>query len=248
MTAFEPPRVDSVPVLWRSETAVAVAKPWGLLVHNSTYAGRPERSLKQVLETQLGRSVQPIHRLDRGTSGVVLFALDPTPDRVSAWSTALGAPDTEKRYLALVRGRPAFESIEVDSPIRGEDGSEQPARSHFEVLARSSVERVSLVEAHIETGRRHQIRRHLAHLRHPVVNDSRHGDARFNRDLRARTRLARLALHGWCLSLTPPEEPARVCIQCPLVSDLASTFEQLFPNLNHQALRHAGPGELPSEV
>ncbi len=228
MTAFVPPSVDEVRVLWRQDDIVAVDKPWGLLVHNSAYAGKPERSLKQVLACQLGRKVQPVHRLDRGTSGVVWFVVAPTAERVSAWSRALASDSASKRYLALVRGRPTFGEIHVDTPIRGEDGSEQPAASCVRVIARSDVERCSLVEVQIHTGRRHQIRRHLAHLRHPVINDSRHGDAKFNRALRASLGLERLALHAWSVTLTPPGSSEPLTVETPLTGPLADAARRLF--------------------
>lgn len=226
MSGFTPPCPDQVEVLWADAEVVAVNKPWGLLVHNSAYAGRPETSLKQIVSRQLGATVVPIHRLDRGTSGVVLFARDTS--YVAGWAAALADASSGKRYVGLVRGRPSFDRVMVDHPLRLANGVAQDAQTDIQVLARSTVARCSLVEAELHTGRKHQIRRHLAHLRHPVIHDSVHGDAKFNRAFRAEHGLSRMALHAHTLEVVHPTEGQRVQIAAPLPFDLREPLDALF--------------------
>lgn len=241
-------------VVWRGDTAVAVDKPSGMLVHNSGYAGPRERSLRQELGEELGRRVFPVHRVDRGTSGLVLLALE--QHHVAAWQAALSRPDAAKMYLALVRGHVAEPVFDLEYALRTEEEevpTVQAARSLIVRVAASPVARCSLVAARIATGRRHQIRRHLAHLRHPVVNDARHGDSRFSRALRAELALLaaasaaelgrpeplpfeRMALHAWRLELESPQGPVR--LEAAPSGAFAVAVEVLFPEL--------GPAELAS--
>lgn len=233
MSGFVPPLPDHIAVLWSDDEVVAVDKPWGLLVHNSAYAGRPETSLKQLVSRQLDATVYPIHRLDRGTSGVVLFARDTAV--VADWAAALSSASSDKRYVALVRGRPTFDEAHVDRPLRLANGVQQDAQTDIQVMARSLVDRCSLVEATLHTGRKHQIRRHLAHLRHPVIHDSVHGDAKFNRAFRATHGLDRLALHAWQLNVVHPRTEAVLSLSAPAPQDLAETMRTLFDDPKHIA-------------
>jgi tRNA pseudouridine65 synthase len=212
-------------VLARHEDIAFLAKPSGLLVHSSAWAGRPEPSLVDEARALLGPGFHPLHRLDRGTSGVVAFAREGT---VSKWQEALARPDADKRYWALVRGHLRAPSA-VDHPIKDEEtGVVRAARSEVRPLLQSSAERCSLVEIRLFTGRRHQARRHLKHLSHPVIGDATHGKGQINRAFRDRWGLARLGLHARLLVLTHPMTGARVGAVAPLPADLRAPLLSLF--------------------
>jgi tRNA pseudouridine65 synthase len=167
-----------------------------------------------------------VHRLDRATSGVLLFAL--TEAAASRLGSQLEAGGFEKRYLALVRGITA-ECFDLDYPLRpleaALDAPRKPARSSFTRLG--TFERYSLLEAIPHTGRSHQLRRHLKHLSHPIVGDTRYGDGRHNRALRERFALRRLALHAACLAFTHPSTGQRIACRAELPEDLAAPLRAM---------------------
>jgi len=219
-----------IPVLWQDDTALAVLKPSGILVHNSAWSGPREESLRSQLVQALGAPLHPVHRLDRGASGVVLFARGPEPAR--QWQAAWQSPDTVKEYLALVRGH-LTEAVQVDHPIRDRrtgrsDEVARPARSQVTPVACSPHERCSLVRVRLFTGRRHQVRRHLKHLSHPLVGDTTWGKGDVNRHFRERYGLHRLALHAERLVLVHPVTAQTVEIRAPVPAPLAALFDRLF--------------------
>ncbi len=170
-----------------------VDKPAGMIVHRSGWCDDGEPVL-QWLRDQLGQHVYPVHRLDRATSGVLVFALDPEAARHLGEQFA--AHTVDKRYLAVVRGWPAEQGV-VDSPLIdpssvGRDPPVPPQSAVTDFWRRGTVElpiavgryataRYALMEARPRSGRTHQIRRHFGHLRHPIVGDVCYGDGRHNR-------------------------------------------------------------------
>lgn len=219
---------DALPLLWRDEHLIAVYKPSGWLVHRSGLDAGETRFVVQTLREQLGgQHVWPLHRLDKGTCGVLLLALHAEAAR--AMGQAFAAQAVHKRYLALVRGW-APESAEVDHPLRPDDAPAdapaQPARTRFTRLARlerdEAVEprfpttRASLVLAEPATGRRHQVRRHLKHLAHPILGDANHGKGPLNRWWAERLGGQRLWLHAWQIAFGHPLTGARVLIDSGL--------------------------------
>lgn len=216
---------ETVEILWQDESAVAVNKPSGVLVHNSRYAGPKELSLRQMLGVRLDHPVYPLHRLDRPTSGVVLFVKGRQWAR--PWQAQLAAPSTEKIYLALVRGRLSA-AVTIDHPLK-EGDVRREARSQVAPLLISPVERCSLVQVRIETGRKHQVRRHLAHISHPIVGDTAYGKGDINRHYRANYDLRRLALHAWRLHITHPLTVAPISLLAPAPADLLGPWQALFP-------------------
>lgn len=201
----EPPLV----VLHQGADWLAVHKPSGWLVHRTALDAAERRVVLQALRDQIGQPVYPVHRLDKGTSGVLVFALHPSSAR--EWTARFTDRSLSKRYLALVRGWPARE-FAVDHPLRQEDAGPnaalQGAVTHFRRLATLQIDeplagypsvRAALVEARPLTGRRHQIRRHLKHAAHPVIGDATHGKGVHNRWWAERLGLTRLWLHAWQL-------------------------------------------------
>ncbi|MBX3228025.1 MAG: pseudouridylate synthase [Labilithrix sp.] len=205
---------------------VAIAnKPSGLLVHRG-WDRDDDVALFRVRDALGGAHVFPLHRLDRGTSGALVFAR--TQEAARALAAAFEGGRVEKRYLALVRGAVKADEGVIDYPIqRSEDGPRVPALTRYRVLARSTVDRCSLVLARPETGRLHQIRRHLRHIDHPLVGDVKHGSGSINRHYRATYDLHRLALHAHAIAFAHPVTGARVEVEAPLPDDLRVPFEKL---------------------
>ena len=212
-----------VSILWRDQHLVVVNKPSGLLVHRGW--GRDRDVAMTRVRDALGQHVNPVHRLDRATSGALLFAL--TPDATSALGAMFQEGRVNKTYHALVRGAPP-ESGVVDSPVpQTEDGLRVPATTRYRLLATSSVDRCSLVEAKPETGRLHQIRRHMKHLGHPLIGDVNYGRGELNRHYRATYGLHRLALHACSLAFVHPISGMALRIEAPLPDDLALPLRAL---------------------
>ncbi|HEY0557282.1 MAG TPA: pseudouridine synthase [Thermoanaerobaculia bacterium] len=215
-----PPPPD-LPVLYQDGVLLAVDKPAGLAVHRG--AARDRTVALQLVRDRAGRHIHPVHRLDRATSGVLLFALDPATARRLQERFEAGA--VAKRYLALVRGIPP-ESGVIDHPIpRDVDGPRVPALTEFRRLA--TFERYALVEARPRTGRRHQIRRHFKHLSHPLIGDVRYGKGEHNRLFRDRFGLHRLALHAIELAFDHPETGEPLRIVAPVPEDLAGPWRAM---------------------
>lgn len=217
--------MPSIDILWQDDTVLAVNKPSGLLVHNSRYAGPKEYSLRQMVGEQLGHPVYPIHRLDRPTSGVLLFVKQ--RQWAQPWHDQLTSASSRKTYLALVRGHLTAPAM-IDHPLK-EGNVRREARSHVSLLLSSSVERCSLVQVQIETGRKHQVRRHLNHISHPIIGDTTYGKGAINRHYRAQYDLWRLALHAWRLDIIHPETDECLRLCAPLPDDLLSPLFALFP-------------------
>ena len=229
---------EALPIVYQDDTLVAVRKPSGLLVHRTALARGETRFALQMLRDQLGRHVYPVHRLDRPTSGLLLFALSP------AMATALGegftAQRVHKRYLAVVRGiGPEHEWL--DNPLREEDASrpkaEMPAQpACTEIRRLDSVElpvqvdrypraRYSLMEARPTTGRRHQIRRHLSKRGYPIIGDAKHGKGLHNRFFRDRLGCARLLLAAVGLRFRHPALDATLQLSAAVDADMQRLFE-----------------------
>ena len=214
---------EAITLLFVDEHVVVADKPSGLLVHRG-WADDDDVALFRVRDA-VGEHVHPVHRLDRGTSGALLFARNREAAAILCKSFEEGR--VEKRYLALVRGTPPAEGL-IDHPIpKSEDGPRVPARTRFRLVMRSPVDRCSLVLAMPETGRLHQIRRHLRHANHPLVGDVNYGSGVINRHYRTTYDLHRLALHACRLGFDHPVTGARVVVDSPVPADLAAAFEKL---------------------
>lgn len=230
-----------LPVLFRDDWLIAVHKPSGLLVHRSALHAGETRFAVQMLRDQIGRRVWPAHRLDRGTSGVLLFALDEVVAR--ALGASFESRQVGKRYLAVVRGHPA-ERGEIDHPLaplpedRPLAGRPEPreARTLYWRLAavelpcrvdRYPTSRYALLELEPLTGRRHQLRRHLKHVSHPIIGDATYGKGRHNRLFQSLFGCARLLLACVELRLRHPASGAPLVISAPLAEDFAGVVRRL---------------------
>lgn len=214
---------SSIRLLFVDAHLVVADKPSGLLVHRG-WDDDDDVAMFRVRDA-IGQHVFPVHRLDRGTSGALLFARD--RETAAALARMFEEGRVEKTYLALVRGEPPAEGT-IDYAIpKKEDGPRVPARTRFRLVRRSPVDRCSLVCAMPETGRLHQVRRHLRHINHPLVGDVRHGSGVINRHYRATYELRRLALHAQSIAFEHPVTKERVRVTAALPSDLAVPFRAL---------------------
>jgi tRNA pseudouridine65 synthase len=211
-------------VLFEDADLVVVAKPAGLLVHPTDQAPDRVTVLQLARDATGGAHLHPVHRLDRGASGVLLLARSPAA--AANLQAQLEQGTADKRYLAAVRGAPP----EAGPIRRREDGPRVPARSEYRRLAVVPVplqpgeppreSRYALVEARPLTGRLHQVRLHLKHIGHPILGDVNHGRSEHNRLCRERFGLLRLALHAARLTIDHPTTGARLTFEAPLPDDL----------------------------
>ncbi len=224
-------------IIYQDTDLVAINKPSGLLVHRSPIDKRETRFAVQELRNQLGQHVYPLHRLDKPTSGVLVFAL--SSEAASFYSEQFREHQIHKTYLALVRGY-GPELMTIDHALRDEadeyagissGGDAKDALTHvkclqkFEILLavdRYATTRLSLMQCEPVSGRKHQIRRHLKHIGHPIVGDTRHGKGILNRACEGYFGAGRLWLACTQMVLTK-RDGSKFAITAPLAAD----FEQL---------------------
>ncbi|PNI01060.1 tRNA pseudouridine synthase C [Vibrio diazotrophicus] len=208
-------------IIYQDEYLVAVNKPAGMLVHRSWLDKHETQFVMQTLRDQIGQHVFPLHRLDRPTSGVLVFAL--SSEIASNVMPMFANHEMVKTYHAIVRGW-IEEGDVLDYPLKEEldkiadkfakqDKEAQSAVTEYQPLAKVEVPfstgkfpttRYCLVEMKPKTGRKHQLRRHMAHLRHPIVGDTTHGDGKHNRLYREEYDCHRLMLHASELRFVHP--------------------------------------------
>lgn len=209
-SAFPGDGPDTLRLVHEDASLIAIDKPAGLLVHPSALDAHEHRTAVGLLRQQLpGESLFPLHRLDKATSGVLLFARHAQAAR--EWGMAFESGAVAKQYLALVRGWPP-EAGEIDQPLARDPelpSSGQPRvpaltrfrrlrcfEWPFSVDGRHPTSRYALVQVEPVTGRRHQIRRHFKHIAHPLVGDSTHGKGAHNRAVAQWLGVQRLWLHA----------------------------------------------------
>lgn len=233
---------ETLPVIHYDPWLIAVHKPAGLLVHRTDLDRHETRFALQKVRDQIGQAVWPVHRLDKGTSGILLFALDKAVGR------AMGALFEEglvaKRYLAVVRGHLA-EAGEIDHPLApmadehsGFSGGRtaQPAATRYQRLAtvelphqvdRYPTSRYALVELMPRTGRWHQLRRHMKHISHPIIGDATHGKGRHNRLFQELFGCHRMLLAAVELGFIHPVTGERLELEAPPAADFSKVLVAL---------------------
>lgn len=220
-------------ILYQDEYIAAINKPHGLLVHQSSIARDAEEFALQLLRDQIGKNVWPAHRLDRKTSGVLLFALDAETNKLLM--TLFRENKIQKRYLALVRGFFPDE-LAIDYPLRKENGKLQEAFTKVKLIEKFEVAfqigehptaRYSLVEALPETGRMHQIRKHLAHVMHPIIGDRPHGCNKQNRYFKSEFQMETMLLHAAELNFKHPYNQKELSIKAQIQPEFERTLNLL---------------------
>lgn len=235
-------REGALEILYRDESLIAIDKPSGLLVHRTPLDREARVFAVQRLRDQLGQPVYPAHRLDRATSGVLLFAL--SPDVHARLARAFADGVVEKHYLAIVRGWPP-PTLTIDhalSRLDDDDGDSQrgagprAAVTELKRLATAEIPvrvdrypaaRYALVALRPRTGRRHQLRRHLKHANHPIIGDTSYGQGRHNRLFRERLGCQRLLLAATALTLQHPVHGTPLVIRARLAPAFDSAAQQL---------------------
>ncbi|MFM8864440.1 MAG: pseudouridine synthase [Limnohabitans sp.] len=221
-------------ILYQDDYLAVVHKPAGWLVHRTPLDKGESRVVLQTLREQIGQPVWPAHRLDKGTSGVLVFALHAEVARALGQAFESGNLENgeglRKTYRAIVRGWPADELF-IDHPLRrmpddmrSAREEVQSAQTRLRTLRRGELPipqggfasmRWAEVELQPLTGRRHQLRRHAKHIAHPILGDATHGKGPLNRAVAAHLGMGRLWLHAWQLALRHPVTGAALAIEAP---------------------------------
>ncbi|MEN2283021.1 pseudouridine synthase [Algoriphagus sp. SE2] len=223
-------------ILFEDENLIAINKPSGLLVHRTSIAADETVFALQLLRNQIGQHVSPVHRLDRPTSGVLLFSKN--EEILPSIKAQFADRSIEKTYLAIVRGIPSIKSDIIDYPLKSErSGKMQEAQTSYQVLleaelpydttGRYPTSRYSLLEVKPRTGRTHQIRRHLAHLRHYILGDKKHGDNKQNQFFEKQFGMCNLLLHARKLEFNHPISRKSLCLIAPLPLHFQKTILDL---------------------
>lgn len=234
---------ETLEILYQDEFLIAVNKPSGLLVHKSPIDRHETRFALQIVRDQIGQYVYPIHRLDKPTSGVLLFGL--TKEVAQRFSDMFLEGNVAKTYVAITRGHTP-ESGFIDHPLSvmldtkeeklaGATKEAQDAQTQFERLAsvilpyevdRYPTTRYSLVKLMPKTGRKHQLRRHMKHISHHMVGDTKHGRGEHNKFFREQFAIHRLLLHALEIHFFHPILQKELTIQAPFDRDFIKLFEE----------------------
>lgn len=224
---------EAFPVLFEDDDFIAIHKPPGILVHR-TKISEDTQFVLQLLRKQIGQRIYPIHRLDRGTSGVLLFGKH--KKAASLMGPIFINKEIQKQYIAIIRGYVETKGT-INYPLAKEPGlPKKEAITHYQQLqqvelpiaiSRYPSSRYSFVQVDLETGRRHQIRRHFSHLRHPVIGDKRHGDVKHNSYWRDNFGIKRMLLHAQSLHFLHPISKEPLLITAPIDASFQAAMDLL---------------------
>lgn len=224
-------------IVYQDEHLIAINKPHGLLVHRSKIANDATEFALQILRDQIGKHVSPVHRLDRKTSGLLLFAFEKEVE--IALHKMFQEGEVSKKYLAILRGY-APDALDIDYPLAKENGNMQEAFTSFITLQRAEIDvpfgkhatsRYSFVEATPKTGRMHQLRRHFAHIFHPIIGDRKHGCNKQNRFFKEEFEMTTMLLHAAELSFKHPVTGETIKLQ----ANLHDEFKRVMKLMNFTA-------------
>lgn len=225
--------LDSIEILYQDDHYLAVHKPSGLLVHRSSECADRDNLMKQV-KKQTGLFLHPLNRLDRPVSGIVLFAL--SSDATRALQEIWGTGSVTKEYHCLVR-RHLFEPGHFDYELSDDSGVKRQALTRYWPLQRFA--NTTLLRVEIDTGRRHQIRRHFARCCHNLVGDTMYGKGVTNNFFRDHFNLHRIFLHASRLQFRHPFTEEIVTIECPLPPLLEDVIAKLSNRLDYDLIQEA---------
>ena len=234
-------------ILYQDEYLVAINKPSGLLVHKSMIDRHEIYFAMKMLRDQMRQWVYPIHRLDKPTSGVLLFALDKHTAKLM--SEQFREHSIQKTYLCVVRGYTDASGL-IEHALKEKldkiadrdarvDKEAQDARTEYETLASVELDfavgrydktRYSLVKVLPQTGRKHQIRRHMKHISHHILGDTKYGRGEHNKFIREQYDCHRLLLHASSLQITHPYTQQSLIITAGLDETFNSILNSFFPH------------------
>ncbi len=193
---------ESLDIIFEDDDLIVINKPHGLVVHPSRMTRNADTSAMQILRDQIGQYVYPVHRLDRKTSGLVIFAKNKSTDQQI--QKQFREKTVSKSYVALVRGW-TKQKATIEYALTDESGKVQDAISHYELnqtfeipfpSGNHTTSRYSLITLRPETGRFHQLRKHMAHIFHPIIGDRPHGCNKQNRFWKHDMNLDHMFLHA----------------------------------------------------
>jgi len=220
-------------IVYSDAYLVAINKPHGLLVHRTKMAADADEFALQLLRDQIGQKVYPAHRIDRKTAGVLLFSLNEEVDRLMKSSFA--DRQVDKVYHAIVRGYTEDSGI-IDYPLRRDDGLSQEAVTTYKQLGKTEIplafgahqsSRYSLLAIKPETGRMHQIRKHMAHINHPIIGDRPHGCNKQNKLFKEKWQMDSMMLHAKTLSFKHPVTKTIINIEASYSEEFLRTLSLL---------------------
>lgn len=236
----------TVEIIYQDDFIVAIHKPAGLLVHRSNIDAHETENALQQLKALTGKWVYPIHRLDKPTSGILLFAFDGAS--ANALASQFEEGKVEKKYQAVVRGF-SPDTLSIDHPLkpiadfkrdkRKTKNREKEAQSaltglkmlkHYELPFPDRsfpTSRYSLVELTPKTGRKHQLRRHMKHVSHPIIGDPKHGKSEHNRLFDREFNSYRLLLAATSVNFRHPQSKENITLQAPLEYSFQHVIDQL---------------------
>lgn len=224
-------------IVYQDEDLIAINKPHGLLVHRSKMANDATEFALQMLRDQVGRHVSPVHRLDRKTSGLLLFAFEKEVE--IAMHKQFQESLVEKKYLAVLRGY-APDQLDIDYPLAKENGTMQEAFTSFRTLQKAEIavafgkhetSRYSLVEATPKTGRMHQLRRHFAHIFYPIIGDRKHGCNKQNKFFKEQFEMTTMLLHASELTFNHPVTGKQVKLNANIHEEFKRVAEMMSFNI-----------------
>ncbi len=224
-------------IIYQDDHLIAINKPHGLLVHRSKIANDATEFALQMLRDQIGRHVSPVHRLDRKTSGVLLFAFEKEVE--IAMHKQFQEGQVEKKYLAILRGY-APDQMDIDYPLAKENGNMQDAFTSFVSLQRAEIavpfgkhqtSRYTLVEACPKTGRMHQLRRHFAHIFYPIIGDRKHGCNKQNKFFKEQFEMTTMLLHASEIAFKHPVSGNEVKLNAMLQVEFKKVMELMNFNI-----------------
>lgn len=220
-------------ILYQDQFLVAINKPHGLFVHNTGLAHESDVFALQILRDQIGQQVFPVHRLDRKTSGVLLFALNRSV--LAQFSELFENKRILKKYHAIVRGYTDSEGT-IDYALTNDKGKVQDAITRYNTIQQVEIpyslgkfthQRYSLVEVIPETGRMHQIRKHFAHIFHPIIGDRPHGCNKQNRFFKEQWDMNTMMLHASELEFEHPVLGEKMSLKVEFSSQMLGTMDVL---------------------
>ena len=231
-------------ILYQDEHLVAVNKPSGLLVHRSMIDRHETEFAMQTVRDQIGQHVFPVHRLDKPTSGVLVFALSSEVAR--AMTEIFMARETKKEYFTVVRGyTKEYELIDyplkemfdkmTDSKADRDKEAQEAVTEYFRLgtvelpypVSRYPAARYSLVRVVPKSGRKHQIRRHMKHVMHPIVGDTKHGRGEHNKLFRKEFDCHRLLLHAFRFGFKHPLSGEEIVLEAGIDETIARVANAL---------------------
>ncbi|ACU04562.1 MULTISPECIES: pseudouridine synthase [Pedobacter] len=218
-------------IVYQDDHLIAINKPHGLLVHRSSIANDAKEFALQLLRDQVNRHVSPVHRLDRKTGGLLLFAFE--KDVETAMQQKFMNGEVQKKYLAVLRGY-APDQMAIDYPLAKENGTIQEAFTAFVTLKRAELDiafgkhptsRYSLVEASPTTGRMHQLRKHFAHIFYPIIGDRKHGCNKQNKFFKETWDMTTMLLHASELTFLHPVTGKQVQLKASVQTEFLRVMD-----------------------